>query len=214
MPMDGTPPLPFARSENAMPSKRAALRHKADMPLLGRDGPALERGAGFPGSLPRNREKISVLHKGQNVFRGETSRIFGWRGFSPIISIRYCSRVSSAASAGVRGQEKEPSSSLLYKSRKPFPSHNSPLMRSFRFPQKRMLHPACPAASRSFDSRWSEMEFEMPITMEPERSRASALKGSFPRSTSVRPGAGISANATAGWPCGSVVSAGLEVNWA
>ena len=57
--------------------------------------------------------------------------------FSPIISISYCSPVSCIASSGVRGHEKEPSSSLLYKSKNPLLSHRRPLIRFPRPPQKR-----------------------------------------------------------------------------
>ncbi len=39
--------------------------------------------------------------------------------------------------SGVRDHEKEPSSSLLYKSKNPLPSHKRPLIRSPRPPQKR-----------------------------------------------------------------------------
>ena len=46
----------------------------------------------------RSVEKISVLHKNQKIFCGLISLILGFSGFSPIMSIRYCSRVSSAAS--------------------------------------------------------------------------------------------------------------------
>ena len=42
---------------------------------------------------------FSLLHKGQKSIFGETSLIFGFRGFSPTMSRLYCSRVSSAASA-------------------------------------------------------------------------------------------------------------------
>ena len=49
----------------------------------------------------------------------------------------YCSGVISSASSFVRGQLNAPSSSLLYKSRKPSPSQTSPLIRSVRLPQNR-----------------------------------------------------------------------------
>ncbi len=57
--------------------------------------------------------------------------------FSPSIRYRNCSSVMSAASAVVRGQDRDPASNLLYKSRKPSPIHNKPLIRSDLRPQNR-----------------------------------------------------------------------------
>ena len=78
----------------------------------------------FPAGKPK--EKFSVLHNNyQNAVVGVTSRILGFTGFSPFVRRRYSPLVSSTASFGVRGQEKEPLSRRLYRRRNPSPSHRS-----------------------------------------------------------------------------------------
>ena len=81
------------------------------------------------------------------------SRI-GWMGCfatisKPFISSRYWSGEISSASSRERGQLKAPISRRLYKRRNPSPSHKSPLIRSFLFPQNRKR------VSLSYGSRWN-----------------------------------------------------------
>ena len=93
----------------------------------------------IPGLILRYKtsEKISVLHKNQNIFRGLTPLIFGFNGFSPIMNILYCFLISSAASCGLCDQEKGPSLRRLYKNKNPFPCQRSPWIRSPWLPHKR-----------------------------------------------------------------------------
>lgn len=53
----------------------------------------------------KHAEKISVLPKNQPAFFGVTSLILSFTGFSPIISMAYCSLVSCNASSGVRARK-------------------------------------------------------------------------------------------------------------